>query len=111
MKVKQVLVSLVVTGLLAIASQAQAADSEYSFKVHNTTKNTITKILVSQDGKSWGEFDVGKGIGAGKSETLIWDSSTNNEACKQSVKAVFDDGSESAPAKFDFCEKDLELEF
>lgn len=111
MKVKALLGSLLAVGFLSVAVQAQAADSEYSFKVHNTTKNTITKILVSQDGKSWGEFDVGKGIAAGASETLVWDSSTNNEACKQSVKAVYDDGSESAPAKFDFCEKGLELEF
>ncbi|CAG1023289.1 hypothetical protein DOJK_02215 [Patescibacteria group bacterium] len=111
MKVKQLLGSLLAAGLLVVVSQAQAAESEYSFKVHNTTKNTITKILVSEDGKTWGEFDVGKGIGAGKSETLVWDSSTNNEGCKQSVKAVYDDGSESEPAKFDFCEKNLELEF
>jgi len=97
--------------LLTTAINAQASESEYSFKVHNTTRSTIKKLLVSENGKSWSEFDVGRGIGPGQSETMVWDSSTNNEGCKQSVKAVYSDGAESEPAKFDFCEKDLELEF
>jgi hypothetical protein len=79
--------------------------------VHNTTKNTIKKILVSEDGKDYGFFDIGKGIKPGETADLTWDQSTNNEKCKQWVKAVYDDGSESEPAKFDFCEDDLELEF
>lgn len=87
------------------------AAEEYSFKIHNTTKTTITKILVSEDKKEWGEFDVGKGIKAGEKATLVWDQSTNSEECKQWVKALFSDKSESEPAKFDFCESDLELEF
>lgn len=88
----------------------QAAD-EYSFKVHNTTSSLIKQILVSQDKKEWGEFNIGSGIKAGTAVELAWDESTNNESCKQYVKAVFADGSESTPSKFDFCAKDLELEF
>ena len=88
----------------------QAAE-EYSFKLHNSTTSTIKGILVSPDNKKWGQFDVGSGIKAGATVELAWDKSTNSEACKQFVKAVFADGSESAPSKFDFCESDLELEF
>ncbi len=97
----------VVVSLLS-SSQAYA---EYSFTVHNTTKSRITKLQVSEDGKTWGYFDIGKGIGPGKKMTLEWDESTNNEGCKQYVKASFADGSESPRAKFDFCENDLEIEF
>ncbi len=87
------------------------AAEEYSFTVHNSTKSLIKEILVSEDKKEWGEFDIGKGIKAGETVTLVWDASTNNENCDQYVKAVFDDGSESEPSKFDFCEKGLALEF
>jgi hypothetical protein len=96
--------------LTLTVSVAQAAD-EYSFKVSNKTESAIKKVLVSQDKKEWGYFNVGKGIGAGKTVTLVWDKSTDNEECKQWVKAVYADGEESEPAKFDFCEDDLEIEF
>jgi hypothetical protein len=98
--------------LLAGGSTLSVAHAgEYSFKVHNGTDDLITKILVSQNKKSWGFFKIGKGIKAGGNVNLVWDKSTDNEACEQWVKAVFNDGSESKPAKFDFCEDDLEIEF
>ncbi|MDO9213937.1 MAG: hypothetical protein Q8Q54_05980 [Methylococcales bacterium] len=84
---------------------------EISFKVHNTTKYKIKQLLVSENGKKWGAFDIGAGIAAGGSETLVWDASTDNEDCKQLIKAVFSDDVESEPAIFDFCEQNLELEF
>lgn len=97
--------------VLAFTAGKTFAEDEYSFKVHNKTKSKITKILVSETGKKYAPFDIGKGIGAGKKATLVWDKSTNSEACKQYVKAVFADGSESEPMKFDFCEENLEIEF
>jgi hypothetical protein len=104
-----IIVGMVVNGISLASSHAE---EEYSFKVHNTTKVTIKKILVSEDKKTWGHFDVGRnGIKAGETTTLAWDKSTNNEECSQWVKALFADGEESEPAKFDFCESDLELEF
>ncbi len=87
------------------------ADDQYSFKVNNTTKDVIKQLLVSEDNKTWGHFDIGEGIKPGVSETLLWDKSTNNQDCKQYIKAVFEDGSETEPVIFDFCEKGLELEF
>ncbi|HEX8313125.1 MAG TPA: hypothetical protein VF614_17500 [Chthoniobacteraceae bacterium] len=101
---------LAAVALMAVTVSVAHAD-EYSFKVSNKTKSTIKKILVSQDKKEWGFFNVGKGIASGKTVTLVWDKSTNNEECKQWVKAVYADGEESEPAKFDFCEEDLEMEF
>jgi len=71
----------------------------------------MTKLLVSEDKKDWGYFDIGKGIAPGESEKLVWDSSSNDEGCDQYVKAAYADGSESEEAKFNFCEADLELEF
>jgi hypothetical protein len=91
---------------------AGAEDEEYTFKVHNTTKDTITKLLASEDGKEWGSFDVGKeGIGPDETVTLKWDKSTNKSDCKWFIKAVFEDGSKTPAKKFDFCEEDLELDF
>ena len=87
-------------------------DDEYSFKVHNTTDEKITKLLASEDGKKYGNFDLGSsGIGPGKTVTLTWEQSTNGKGCKWFLKAVFTGGEESEAKKFDFCEEDLELEF
>jgi hypothetical protein len=90
---------------------ATAKEEEYSFKVHNTTKDKITKLLASEDGKSYGFFDIGKGIKPDETITLKWDKKTNDSGCKWYFKAVYADGDESEAKKFDFCEEDLELEF
>lgn len=97
--------------LMSISFSYAQSDDEYSFKVFNNTDAAIVKLLVSEDGKKYGYFDIGKGIAAGASATLVWDKSTNSEKCVQFFKAVFSDKSESEPVRFDFCEEDLELEF
>ncbi len=101
--------SLVVLTLGLMSSSALADD--YAFKVENKTKSRIVKVMVSENGKKYAEFDIGKGIAPGKTVTLVWAEHTNDQACKQYVKAVYADGEESEPAKFDFCEEDLEIEF
>ncbi|MEI6708006.1 MAG: hypothetical protein WCK96_12830 [Methylococcales bacterium] len=112
MKIQKLTGLLIAAGLLVVsAMSAQAAESGYSFVAHNTTKVAIKQMLVSEDGKKWANFDIGKGIEAGESVTLVWDSSTDNSGCKWFVKAVFADKEEGEPVKFDFCEKGLELEF
>ena len=103
--------ALVFASLTAPVRQAVADDDQPSFRVHNTTEEKITKLLASEDGKEYGTFDVGSGIGAGKTITLNWDKKTNESGCKWFLKAEFEDGEQSPPVKFDFCEDDLELEF
>lgn len=93
----------------ATLSVAHAAD--YSFKVHNSTNSRIVKVLVSEDKRSWGFFDIGSGIKPDGSANLVWSQSSNNQLCQQWVKAVFADGTEARPTRFDFCKKGLELEF
>lgn len=98
--------------LICIPMRNAGAEDEYTFKVHNTTKDKITKLLASEDGEKYGSFDVGRaGIEPGQTMTLSWDKSTNKSSCNWYIKAVFDDGSETPAKKFDFCEEDLELEF
>jgi hypothetical protein len=106
-KLTGLLIAAVMMALMAFGAQA----GDYSFKVHNTTKDAIKQILASEDGKKWGNFDIGAGIPAGESVTLVWDKSTDNQSCKQWFKAVYADGSEAEAVQFDFCEKGLELEF
>ena len=96
--------------LFLFSVSAFAAD-DYKFKVHNNAGQAIKKILVSEDGEEFGFFNIGSGIKAGATITLVWDSSTNGESCEQYFKAVFADGSESDAEKFDFCEDELTLEF
>ena len=88
-----------------------AKSYEYKFKVHNNTKQDIKKLQVSEDGKKWGDFDIGSGIKAGATDELVWDKSTDNESCQQYFKVQFADGDWSDAVKFDFCEKGLILEF
>lgn len=99
--------------LLAVALSllSVAALAEYSFKVTNNTDNDIVAIKVSDDGKSWGEFDIGSGIASGETAKLVWDASTDDGACEWTFRATFDDGSDSEDVDFDFCEEDLELVF
>ena len=96
---------------LFVTTISTAFAEEYAFEVHNNSRMTITKILVSEDGENYGFFDIGKGIKAGQAVELIWDSSTDGEACEQYIKAVYSNGQESEPAVFDFCEEDVVLEF
>ena len=91
-------------------SVVHARNEGYTFKVHNKTEDTIKKILASPDGSSWGHFDIGDGIAPGQTVKIAWDKSTDDQPCVQNFKIVFDDGSQTAPAKFDFCDSDLVLE-
>lgn len=101
------LAAIAVAGILATAAQA----AEYSFTATNTSDSPITKVFVSENKTDWGYFDVGAGIAPGATSNLVWDQSTNGQACTQWVKATFADGSESEPAQFDFCENGLEIDF
>jgi len=105
MKIRTKLVAAL--ALFACAGSASA----YDFVVSNATKSKITRIQVSEDGKTWGNFDIGTGIAAGASAKLVWSAATDNSGCEWLVKAAYADGSESEPAEFDFCEEDLEIEF
>jgi hypothetical protein len=89
----------------------KASTVEYTYKVHNKSSSTITALLASEDGKTYGEFDIGRGIPAGQTVTLVWDKSTDEGNCEQWIKAKFADGGVSPAAKFDFCEANLVLEF
>jgi hypothetical protein len=109
MSVKVVLLALVIAATFTFS--AFADDDEYSFKVTNSTSQTIKKLLASEAGEKYGYFDIGAGIAPGKTITLVWDKSTNGESCSKHFKAVYADGSESEPAEFDFCESDVALEF
>ena len=96
-------VALVCAALSVAATQAYAAD-EWHFVVSNQTSSKIVKLQVSEDKSEWGDFDVGSGIAAGATETMIWDHSTDNEGCNQWMRAKFADGSTSEPSKQDFCQ-------
>jgi hypothetical protein len=102
---------LAVALVLMSSTLSIARTPEYKFKVHNNTKSAIKKLQVSEDGKKWGFFDIGSGIGAGATVELVWDKSTDNGNCEQYFKVQFADGEWSDAVKFDFCEKDLVLEF
>jgi hypothetical protein len=106
---KVMLLALALTLMSFPVSHALAQES-YSFKVHNVGKNKILKLLASEDGKNWGYFDIGNGIDPGETVTVVWDKATNNQDCVQFFKAAFDDGLESPPKKFNFCEKNLEID-
>jgi len=108
---KRVVLPVCVFVLMSFAVNYAQPNAEYKFKVHNNTKNTIKKILVSEDGKTYGFFNIGKGIAPGQTLELVWDKSTDSESCQQYFKAVFDNDEESQPVKFDFCEAGLVLEF
>jgi hypothetical protein len=90
------------------------AEQQWHFKVKNNANSAIKGLYVSQDKEKWGYFDIGaNGIAASEEATLYWHESTNNEDCKQYIKATFADGAESAVGdKIDFCaDLDTPIEF
>lgn len=78
--------------MVATTIEPAMGSEEYSFTVSNTTSDKIKAILVSENGKKWGYFDIGSGISPGATATLVWDKSTNDENCAQYFKAIFADG-------------------
>lgn len=94
----------------AFVSGVDTAVAEYSFEVTNSTKSKVVKLEVSEDGKEWGKFDIGSGIAPGETATLTWDQSTDDEECKQKIKATYADQAKTEVSEFDFCEDDLSLE-
>jgi hypothetical protein len=95
------------------AKKDAAADDEpqVTFKVKNENVQRITKLLASEDGKKYLEFDIGKGIDVGETKTIAWDKSTNKLGCDWYIKAVYADKSVGDAVKFDFCEEDLLISF
>ena len=83
---------------------APAEAGGWSFDVQNSSKSAITRLQVREKGGSWAEFDLDGGIAAGRKVCIDWAQSTDNQDCKQSIRASFADGSSSEPAMFDFCE-------
>lgn len=98
--------------ILLPCAQVGAKGGQWHFVVANKTESAIKKLEVSADKKDWGNFDIGSGIAAGATETLVWDSSTDDEPCEQWIRAKFADGSASPASKQDFCQDlDTPIEF
>lgn len=90
---------MLVLGLVPNSAFAE----QWYFYVENATSAPIKGLYASENGGSWGRFDIGSGIAPGKSVKMNWSSSTDNQSCKQFLKATFADGSEIKSAKIDFC--------
>ncbi|WP_055073800.1 hypothetical protein [Pseudanabaena sp. 'Roaring Creek'] len=104
MLIKQgLLVSASLFAFSLVANVASASAEQWYFYVKNNSNSTIKNLLVAEPSKSWGRFDIGSGIFPGDNVKMVWDSSTNNQACSQWIKAQFADGSESEPSLIDFC--------
>ena len=92
-------------------AKESADDDQYTFKVKNENVQRITKLLASEDGKKYLDFDIGKGIDVGETMTVKWDKSTNKSGCKWYLKAVYADKSVGEAVRFNFCEEDLLIAF
>jgi hypothetical protein len=96
--------------LLSFVGVVDVAVAEYKFDVTNSSKTKVVKLEASEDGKSWGAFDIGDGIAPGETAQIVWDQSTDDQECKQKIKATYADKSKTEVEEFDFCEEDLSLE-
>ena len=100
---KSFLISASLIAFSLVANVTSASAEQWYFYVKNSSNSTIKKLMVGEPEKTWGQFDIGSGIAVGENTKMVWDSSTDNQQCKQWIKAQFADGSESAPAYIDFC--------
>jgi hypothetical protein len=95
----------------ALAMLSTSAMAEYTFAVSNNSDQRIVAIEASENGSSWGNFDIGRGIPSGETISLVWDSSTDDGNCEWAFRATFAEGYVSEPSVIDFCDGDLEIEF
>ena len=95
----------------ALVFASGSALAEYKFDVHNNSDQDIVKIEASEDGTTWGEFDIGEGIPSGETSTLVWDQSTDGGNCEWEFRATFEEGFVTPPSTLDFCEDELTIEF
>jgi hypothetical protein len=108
---KAVVLGLAFVLMSATLSFAKSLN-DYKFKIHNNTRQKIVAVQVREKGtKEWGVFDVGDGIAAGATEEMVWDKETDNSKCDWDFKAKFANGEWSDAVSFDFCEKNLVIEF
>ena len=96
---------------VALVLAAPALADDYSFTVSNNSDQDIVKIEVSEDGKSWGPFNIGSGIPAGEDAELVWDESTNDSDCNWQFRATFEEGFVAYSDFIDFCEDGVNIEF
>ncbi|MEO7323439.1 MAG: hypothetical protein ABIW82_01275 [Dokdonella sp.] len=89
--------------LLALPALRVSAADQWHFKLKNATESRIVKLQVCEDKKEWGDFDVGRGIAVRKTETMVWDVSTDNEDRKQRIRVKFSDATYSEPSKRNVC--------
>jgi len=94
-----------------LLTTAPAFADEYTFTVENNADQRIVGIEVSEDGKQWLPFDIGKGIAAGKSSLLAWDESTDASDCNWLFRATFTGGDVLESDWIDFCEEDVVVNF
>lgn len=111
MKASRSMMVLAVCAMVLLSASATLARPKFTFTVTNNTKHKIVGLVASESGEEAGEFDVGAGIGPGKSMEFEWNKSTDNSHCEWAFSAVFDDGNYSEPVMINFCEDDLELVF
>lgn len=100
-----------ILALLVGAVSVPVLAGEYTFTVENNGDQRIVKIEVSEDGRSWGLFDIGSGIASGESVQLEWDESTDDGDCEWQFRATFSGGDVLASDWIDFCEDDVVLTF
>jgi hypothetical protein len=107
-KLRKPLLSLISAVSVFALNMPFAQAVPWTFKVTNSGKSAISKIEVSEDGKSWGSVG-GSSLKPGETSTFEWDTSTKDSICLWHIRAVYADGP-SDPAPFDFC-KETDLEF
>lgn len=96
--------------LLALSAAPAFAD-DYTFQVENNSDQRIVRIEVSEDGESWGPFDIGRGIASGDTVDLVWDQSTNDSDCEWQFRATFEGGYTADSDWIDFCQDDVVIQF
>jgi len=96
--------SLGALAIILVDSSAYASPGKWYFYITNGNGSRLTELYVAEQDKPWSYFNIGSGVAPGQTVKIIWDNSTDSQACSQWVKAVYADGSQSTPVKMDFCQ-------
>jgi hypothetical protein len=104
MTIKFNLISVSLFAASLLSSVASASAEQWYFYIENGSDSKLVQVSVAEQGKNWSRLNIGNGIASGQTVKMIWNSSTDTQACKQWIKGRYADGSESTPSKIDFCQ-------
>lgn len=87
-------------------NQTNNEQEELMFSITNNNPQTISKLLVSNNGNNWENFDLGgQTIKSKEKVVLLWTKNAKESGCDWKIKATFANQKDSEPLILNICQQ------